>query len=679
MYDLSQLTVIAYVELDLLCLVMIDLICVVAAFYMKGQKRRFSKILYAVAACYNAYLLTDVIWVVSEFSLTQTSVLFYTVNSIYFIALVVGGYFWFIYVCRRLGVKPAFKKWFIASTAVPAFVVCLLSASSFATRYLFYLDESMKYERGPFIPAYTSVVCAYFFASMFVAAAYAFRKNNKLRHLPHFLMGYSGPILLCYLIQIFCNINIICIGYMVSVLLLFFYDVIHMGLNYEAVLRKKENVIFQSAILAEAYSSFKANLSQNEVFPPVLEMVDGEGVDYTSKFGEKIPSYNDMIAMSRERYIHPDYQESFGRELSAARLIEYFNSGDKMPEYTCKVYSSKLGWHYRRYVSYLSKDPDNDDIVSITVAYVVNVKENYEVLDGTTMLLVDDSKLSREISRDLLEEAGVTVIEAESGAMALEALKTYPAFNMILMDIVMPEMDGIATTAQIRAMEEKGTSQVPIVALTAAGSDAQVVEILKAGANDCISKPIVVNDLAKVMVACLKKNTDTMQKQLRETIRSANTDPLTHVKNIAAYTDKVAEISASMAENRDQLKFAAVLCDVNGLKKENDTYGHSVGDQYIKNCCNIICEVFDHSPVYRIGGDEFVALLTGADYLFADDLMKKLYARIQEAEKLPDTLSGKASFAAGIAYYDPSIDLSVSDTMKRADAEMYNHKTVRRA
>ena len=64
--------------------------------------------------------------------------------------------------------------------------------------------------------------------------------------------------------------------------------------------------------------------------------------------------------------------------------------------------------------------------------------------------------------------------------------------------------------------------------------------------------------------------------------------------------------------------------DANNLKMINDNYGHGAGDEYIKGCCKILCDVFCHSPVFRIGGDEFAVILKGRDYHNRNDLMKEI-------------------------------------------------------
>lgn len=102
----------------------------------------------------------------------------------------------------------------------------------------------------------------------------------------------------------------------------------------------------------------------------------------------------------------------------------------------------------------------------------------------------------------------------------------------------------------------------------------------------------------------------------KEKITKARTmtdiDPLTGIKNKHAYAQWEENINGRIKEG-DQNPFAVVVCDINNLKIVNDMYGHNEGDACIKNACARICGVFSHSPVFRIGGDEFVVILSGED------------------------------------------------------------------
>ena len=120
----------------------------------------------------------------------------------------------------------------------------------------------------------------------------------------------------------------------------------------------------------------------------------------------------------------------------------------------------------------------------------------------------------------------------------------------------------------------------------------------------------------------------------------------------------------------DYLPFALVVCDTNNLKQVNDTQGHAVGDEYIRASVRLLCDNFVHSPVFRVGGDEFVVFLRGDDYAMRHELMDRLYSRVLENERN----GAGAILAAGMAEYKPGSDSFVSDIFERADKEMYENK-----
>ncbi len=101
-------------------------------------------------------------------------------------------------------------------------------------------------------------------------------------------------------------------------------------------------------------------------------------------------------------------------------------------------------------------------------------------------------------------------------------------------------------------------------------------------------------------------------RRLAQAQKQANIDALTGVKNRYAYLEAAAGMDCQIAEH-SQPPFAVVMLDINDLKKINDTAGHQAGDQHLRDACKIICNTFQHSPVYRIGGDEFAVISQGSD------------------------------------------------------------------
>ena len=163
---------------------------------------------------------------------------------------------------------------------------------------------------------------------------------------------------------------------------------------------------------------------------------------------------------------------------------------------------------------------------------------------------------------------------------------------------------------------------------------------------------------------------DLINKRLLEVMKK---DPLTNVNNRRAYEDKEKYLQSEINSD-SEIEFAIAMFDVNNLKLVNDSRGHDAGDEYLISACRLICNVFKHSPVYRVGGDEFIAILTGEDYENQNDLIKKmrnLMSPYSNEVPLPDNY---LSIACGISSFDRIKDFSVQDVVKRADDEMYKNK-----
>ena len=145
-------------------------------------------------------------------------------------------------------------------------------------------------------------------------------------------------------------------------------------------------------------------------------------------------------------------------------------------------------------------------------------------------------------------------------------------------------------------------------------------------------------------------------------------DPMTGAKSKTAYLQREKEINSAI-EGGTPEKFAVVVCDVNGLKKINDTLGHKAGDEYIKKAFQMICDIFQHSPVYRIGGDEFVVILTGRDYVIRKELVLALHDR-----SVAHIGSGGVVVSGGLSEFKPGEDRSYHAVFERADGLMYDEK-----
>lgn len=148
-------------------------------------------------------------------------------------------------------------------------------------------------------------------------------------------------------------------------------------------------------------------------------------------------------------------------------------------------------------------------------------------------------------------------------------------------------------------------------------------------------------------------------------------DALTHVGSKIAYDRAIRALENEISENK--IPFAIAMIDLNNLKNINDGYGHSNGNCYIFGTCHIICSIFRHSPVFRIGGDEFIVILRDSDYenrhVLIEQARQKFYETESDNSRDPWE---RFSAAVGIAEYHSGD--TVDMVFKNADKDMYENK-----
>ena len=185
-----------------------------------------------------------------------------------------------------------------------------------------------------------------------------------------------------------------------------------------------------------------------------------------------------------------------------------------------------------------------------------------------------------------------------------------------------------------------------------------------------VELPAPGNDEVGILTRSFEVTVDSLRQYLSNMRDMAYTDPLTHVKNKTAYSHSLLTLQADIEQGKAY--FGMVMFDLNDLKGINDRYGHERGDEYLLNCCRLICKVFKHSPIYRIGGDEFVALLRGDDLSRCEELLAELNAEIYRSLSAADPWE-RLSIAKGLAVFEAG-DLTPDDVFNRADKAMYADK-----
>lgn len=192
----------------------------------------------------------------------------------------------------------------------------------------------------------------------------------------------------------------------------------------------------------------------------------------------------------------------------------------------------------------------------------------------------------------------------------------------------------------------------------------------------CILHTFVIGDMKDDLRTELEemlRRDEQQRRELGSAKHMAYTDSLTGVKNKHAHVEIEKQVNQRIA-NGEIREFGVIVFDLNGLKSVNATRGYETGDEYIRDACLLICRQFKHNPVFRIGGDEFVAYLEGEDYRNRKILLAAFETQIEE-----NLRTGKVAAASGLSVFRPGRDNSYRRVFVRADQRMYDRKGVLKA
>ena len=266
-----------------------------------------------------------------------------------------------------------------------------------------------------------------------------------------------------------------------------------------------------------------------------------------------------------------------------------------------------------------------------------------------TVLLIEDSDTQRAMLQHSLENIGYLVTSASSGAEGISLLARSRA-DIVLLDVVMPEMDGWETLALIRDV-----SGLPVIMLTAENSQGDRVRGLRTGADDYISKPFGQDELAARIDAVLRRSSE------------ARSDGLTGLPNQRAFSEHLGAALRTAQSSGGET--CLVLFDLDDFKQINDTLGHPVGDQVLRAVARIaLRHIRIGEEAFRIGGEEFAIVVEGSLEIGAR-VAERIRAAVieQRGEHILPTLS------AGVAAYPAQADTR-DELVHRADLALYAAK-----
>ena len=207
-----------------------------------------------------------------------------------------------------------------------------------------------------------------------------------------------------------------------------------------------------------------------------------------------------------------------------------------------------------------------------------------------------------------------------------------------------------------------------------AGNETREIDTLRIKTGDEIqslynSIKQMIHDINGYIDNLMKTSQELTQTRIKadQMDELAHKDALTGVGSKLAYDNQMKELTDEIRQGNPV--FGIVMIDLNNLKYLNDTYGHEKGNLAIIKICSMVCEVFAHSPVYRIGGDEFVVILKGRDYENAQELIQQFEQNMAQLEGRPWE---KVSAAVGYALYEG--EDNADEVFRKADHMMYENK-----
>lgn len=287
------------------------------------------------------------------------------------------------------------------------------------------------------------------------------------------------------------------------------------------------------------------------------------------------------------------------------------------------------------------------------------------------ILIAEDDTSSRALLLRVLTNAGYDVVETETGNAAWEKLSGPDAPRLVILDWMMPEIDGLEVVRRVRA---RVTDKPPyLILLTARGGQSDIITGLETGADDYLAKPFDVGVLlARVKVGRrVIEMQDALIKSREALVHQANHDSLTGLLNRRAILNHLQRELARAGRHADPL--AVAMCDVDHFKQINDTYGHQTGDDVLSGLSKILTSSLrEYDFVGRLGGEEFLLitpLKKEADCIF---LFERLCRKI--ANSKISTKSGDLSITISIGVARATESSTVDSILETADRALYRAK-----
>jgi diguanylate cyclase (GGDEF)-like protein len=297
------------------------------------------------------------------------------------------------------------------------------------------------------------------------------------------------------------------------------------------------------------------------------------------------------------------------------------------------------------------------------------------------ILLVDDTRTEQHIMTVRLNDMGHDVICCSNGKEAVDLYNQYD-FDLVLMDVIMPIMDGYEAAQEIRKQED---DWVPIIFLSGRTDPDDIAAGIEAGGDDYLTKPVDETILAAKMsamqrIAAMRHRLISVSHDLElandELQKLANADGLTGLANrriIDEYLEK--ETARSI---RSEHPIAVIMIDIDNFKLYNDNYGHIAGDSCLKKVAKVLKNSVRRPEdlVGRYGGEEFCVILPNTDLTGATFVAERIRSEVEE-RNIPhakSTIGNVVTLSVGVSSRVPGSKSTATQLLSDADKALYKAK-----
>ena len=627
------------------------------------------------------YYITDVLWGVLESR--KLVLLLFADTTVYFIAMAAGVLFWAEYTVTYLEDETSFGKILVYAGRVISVFITIIAVVNIFVPVLFTVDSDCVYHALPVRYVMLAIQILLLLLISYYAIASIARRGTETRNKCRAL-AFFGLIMAAFLfIQLwFPYLPLYSIAYMLGTCLLHTFVISDEKEDYRRRLEKayekerSSGTIFAhiAMSLARGYTDlFYVNMETGEY---IEYQTDGDsGILTEARHGS---DFFESCKREVKLYVHPEDNVAFVKAMNRQFLTEALDRASVF-EMTYRRIQNGAPFYVLMKVTRM-KDDDRFIVIGVT-----NIDEQVKLRRAEERIEEERTTYDRihALTGDFI---AIYVVEPETEryrefgssdgydkyfgqskdgehffdtARESTRIHIYPKdldlfLSVFTKENVMAEIrrSGIFTLSYRLMMNGKPN----YVQIKAAMVEEPEGSRLIVGIND---------------VDIQFRQDEEYGKRLAQAQKQANVDALTGVKNKHAFLDAEARMDRQIAEH-SQPPFAVVMLDVNDLKKVNDLAGHQAGDQYLCDACKIICNTFQHSPVFRVGGDEFAVISQGSDYACIDELVGKMSDYNADAYR-----TGGITIACGMARFEN--DTCVAAVFERADQRMYESKKTMKA